>query len=139
MATFDPRPNLQDLIALHEERERTRPFGVPIRVHRAVAMPPERLRFTVYGHGRHLAARHHTRRCRECRALALAMIGDRLGVQVGPIVETVEDEPGQARRCLDCDDMHLCAAPIRDCLCKSCGGENIETEWTALRVAGGRP
>jgi hypothetical protein len=138
MATFDPRPNLRDLIALHEERERTRPFGVPIRVHRAGVMAPGDLRYLAHGH-HHLGDRSERDRCRECRALALAMIGDRLGVQVGPIVETVEDEPGQARRCLDCDDMHLCAAPIRDCLCKSCGGENIETEWTALRVAGGRP
>jgi predicted RNA-binding Zn-ribbon protein involved in translation (DUF1610 family) len=138
MPTFDPHPTLRECIELHEGHERTRPPGTPIHVHRAVVVSTEDLSLTAYGR-RHRAAGPDEGRCEACRAVALALMGVRSGIAVGPIVETIEVASGQPRRCLDCDDVHLCADRMRDCVCPACGGENIETEWAELRVAGGRP
>lgn len=75
MATFDPHPNLRDLIDAHEAAEREREPGTPIRLIRALVMAAD---------GWWESARHAHEPLQERRGYCdLMTLGRRLGVPVG--------------------------------------------------------
>jgi hypothetical protein len=78
MATFDPHPNLADLIDAHEAAERARPAGKPIRLIRALAMTAD---------GWWESAKHAHEPLQERRGYCdLMTLGRRLGVPVGKVL-----------------------------------------------------
>lgn len=98
MATFDPHPNLQDLIRLSHEREATRPVGTSIRVFRSANLKTTSWRADVrlarpartvqFANGR--IAHFTSRESERCRALAET--GEQHGLdRVGLIVETTSE------------------------------------------------
>jgi len=87
--TFDPRPNLADLIAAHEAAERSRPVGARITVIRAVVMDASNWGFTVRKRLAHYRANPTGRNTHIRRVFTLIDTADRLGLPIGRVVGEV--------------------------------------------------